>query len=1034
MSGIVPLVSGRNPMPYTVRDDGFYIERGPQRFNRALYGAAVNGSRFSIFAGDVPEWMLYQAGGAGYVMAGVLDGECFTPAAGFESYDLWYKGGKAVSCVKDPQHGSMKLQALPDRDAPCMLFKASDISLKSGTRLCVIFGGIDRAGDHRNLDAGYTAQEKTLFRPERCKENRVTAQGSTAWVEYGDLRAMLETDCTCETMVIDASALVQGKMMPGTGAQDLAALIIDPAKAQALVRISLTEPEVSLAQAWTEAAKHTDALAARATCNSSDRALDAAFGCVAPAMEGMWIAPYYLHGAWSWRIPLLGWRSRFGPTMMGWGERVKEEARSYFSLMYEDGGMIRKQQASAYDQAYFSHAFKGSQTPVISKDASGSPDPAYHYARQAPDSVFNSDGAIPYGPAKQGIVQYDMQEDFIAQVIYQLNSRRDEAFAREVFPYLKRHLAWQDRCFETEYRGLYENFANYWASDSMQYAGAGCALATANNYDAYTAAAQLAEMLGEDPAPFLAKKEAIRKAFHELLWLKDEKHPAESVDVMGERLVHAQAILPTIVTCITSGILSEEEALSTLDYVRNELEHVVMPDGELVYNSQWAPYHWSVRDVDYADVCHLALCCFLMNRAEDGWKYLRGVIGDSCMRHVAPGAFMCVLEGKSIDFSDTTSMFARVVIEGLFGYRPHALAGHVMLAPAMPEALPEMNWKILGAQASWKRTENEVIFSWQLDEPVQDLRIRLPLHKCDVKSVYLDGKATDNYQVVSRAGMLCLEMKLSDAASGIIHLQLAGEKTVCSIARVPARNGHRHIETPVLPAQAWKPLNMDAGLNSRVPALFSKPYLSPRPKSCSLQVPWSLLPASWCIGAAGEALGDAFGFILTDDCLLAGVRDSVFEACGVPFRQSGDAAKNNVLFVSQWDNFPTSVRIPLDVPAGQLALLITGYTNHMQCGVVNARLRFIHADGSETCKDFYAPVDFRSIESGPENERPQDRSCYQVDLPRAVIGQFDGRIHGNAYAQVSYMALPTDAVSVQVEAVANEIVFGVMGISHTNKS
>ncbi|MGN0972085.1 MAG: hypothetical protein ACI4OY_09020, partial [Aristaeellaceae bacterium] len=642
---------------------------------------------------------------------------------------------------------------------------------------------------------------------------------------------------------------------------------------------------------------------------------------------------------------------------------MKEEARSYFDLMYRDGGVIDRQQSIVFDQQYFSHADMENRVPVAAMDAAGSPDPSYRLARQRADSVFNSDGAIPYGPTKQGIVQYDMQEDFFTQVIYQLNAEPDEAFAAEVLPYLKRHLAWQDRCFDPDQDGLYENFANYWASDSMQYAGAGCALATANQYLAYTAAAHLAERLGEDPALFLAKKAFIRKSFHERLWLKDEGHPAESVDAMGARLVHPKATLPTIVTCITSGILTDEEALSSLDYVRNELEHVPLPDGELVYNSQYAPYRWSVRDVDYADMCHLALCCFLLNRADDGWRYLRGVIGESCMRCVSPGAFMCVLEGKSIDFSDTTSMFARAVIEGLLGYRPHGLEGCVELAPAMPRALPEISWRIPDMQGGWIRTEDGLRFSFTLARPANRLHICLPLHRENLQAVYVNGWEVSPDCLVEKAGMPCAAWTMTDVTSGEIVLRLSGAEVQRSVSREPLRDKPRAVLPPVPPYDRWRMLNMDGSLCHRVRELFIEPYLSPRPKSCSLQVPWSLLPASWCIGADGETMNDPFGFTLSEEPLLEQIRDDTFVACGIPFRQSGAADRPNAVFVSRWDRFPTEATIPLSAPPGQLALLITGYTNHMQCGVVNARLRFIHPDGGQTCLEMTAPADFRSIES-----------------------------------------------------------------------
>lgn len=405
------------------------------------------------------------------------------------------------------------------------------------------------------------------------------------------------------------------------------------------------------------------------------------------------------------------------------------------------------------------------------------------------------------------------------------------------------------------------------------------------------------------------------------------------------------------------------------------------------------------------------------------------MIGESCMRMVAPGAFMCVLEGKSIDFSDTTSMFARAVIEGLFGYRPQLLDGVIELAPAIPTVLPELTWNIPGVHASWTRTEDTLRFTWSLDEPAARLRIRLPMHRQQVECVRLNGVATDAYRCICKAGRLYVELTVSDVASGSVDMELSGAEAVCTIQRIHAPARDASAALPELPEGLWQPLDIDGRLCHRVTDLFSRPYLSPRPQTCSLQLPWSLLPPSWCFGADGERLHGDFGFTLTDTPLRNAVKDGIFNACGVPFRQPAEG--NNVTFVSQWDNFPTSAVIPLHAPAGKVALLITGITNHMQCGVPNARLRFVHKNGGETCFELSTPVSFRSIASGPDNERPQDRSCYQVDLPRAVIGRFDGMISGDAYAQVNVFELPADAEALHVEAVANEIVFGVMAASVT---
>lgn len=1024
MNRHIPLVSKRVPLPYQPMNGGFYLANGPQLYNRALYGAAQGGSRFSVFAGDVPAWMLYHAGGAGYAFIGVARGGDFTPASAFASYDVWYGGGMAVNHAEDPAQGRLTIEALPDAAQAAALLHVSVENLPEGAQLCLVYGGIDRMGDSRNLDAGYTEQARTLFSLARTKDNFVTFSAHQADVHHGELTAALDASCPCTPMAVDPEAFLQGKLTVPCGQDAMAALLFPAGQAVCVLRISLEASPLSPAQAWAAAAQRANMLRTRAACTSDDPALDAAVACLPAALEGMWLAPYYLHGAWSWRIPLLGWRSRFGPSIMGWGERVQQEARTYFSMMYEAGKPIRRDDNQQFNNDYFVH---GSQEKVLyaaDEGASGAPDPRYRMARQSSQSVFNTDGAMPYGPGNEGVVQYDMQQDFITQVVYQLNCRCDRAFAEEVFPRLKRHLAWQERCFHRN--GLYESFANFWASDALQYFGGGCALATANNYLAYDAAARLADLLGEDASPFQAKKEAIRRAFREQLWLPQQGSPAEFRDGMGQQLLHPMASLPTIVTCITSGLLTEEESLRSLDYVRRALEHIPLPDGALVYNTQWAPYHWSVRDVDFADMCHLALCCFLLGRAVDGWHYLRGVIGESCMRSVAPGAFMCVLEGKSVDFSDTASMAARAAAEGLFGYRPHLLEGYILLAPAIPEALPRLKWKIPGAQGEWRRTADTLAFTWQVENQDVPLRLQLPLHRAQLDRVCLNGQAVTDYQLVRKGERCFLELTLP-ASSGTVELHLSGAETLDCLHPIADLPLDTALPAPAAPA-AWTPLNMDAAFNGRVGDLFSKPYLSPRPETCSLQVPWTLLPADWCLRPSAPDAPE-YTFRLTDDALRSAVQGGVFEACGVPFRQRAEAGTNNALFVSQWDNYPTCATFPLEAPAGWLALLLTGCTNQMQCGVTNARLHFTHPDGTETCLELTAPVNFRSIESGPDNERPQDRSCYQADLPRAVIGQFSGDINRPAWAQVNYVRVPKPVCALRVEAVANEIVLGLLGVS-----
>jgi len=94
---------------------------------------------------------------------------------------------------------------------------------------------------------------------------------------------------------------------------------------------------------------------------------------------------------------------------------------------------------------------------------------------------------------------------FIDMLLRHLMWTGDLEFAREIWPALQRHLAWERRLFRRTYAGadgkelpLYEAYAAIWASDNLQYNGGGAAHSSAYNAFAFRFAAKLAQALGED--------------------------------------------------------------------------------------------------------------------------------------------------------------------------------------------------------------------------------------------------------------------------------------------------------------------------------------------------------------------------------------------------------------------------------------------------------------------------------------------------------------------------------------------------------
>jgi hypothetical protein len=78
----------------------------------------------------------------------------------------------------------------------------------------------------------------------------------------------------------------------------------------------------------------------------------------------------------------------------------------------------------------------------------------------------------------------------------------------------------------------------------------------------------------------------------------------------------------------------------------------------------------------------LALAYFLAGLSEEGWKVMRGNIHHDMLQSPVPGLIGAAVGGT--DFNDCVHPFARLVVEGLFGYRPDYPSGRVLIAPQLP--------------------------------------------------------------------------------------------------------------------------------------------------------------------------------------------------------------------------------------------------------------------------------------------------------------------------------------------------------------
>lgn len=60
---------------------------------------------------------------------------------------------------------------------------------------------------------------------------------------------------------------------------------------------------------------------------------------------------------------------------------------------------------------------------------------------------------------------------------------------------------------------------------------------------------------------------------------------------------------------------------------------------------------------------------------------------------------------------------------------------------------------------------------------------------------------------------------------------------------------------------------------------------------------------------------------------------------GIPFSTPGEKEYNNIAFTTLWDNYPTSINIPLNGKASKAYFLIAASTYYMQSHIVNGEIK-----------------------------------------------------------------------------------------------
>ncbi len=1096
-SGVHPNLAGQinHPLRYHPDKGDFVIENGAEFFNRPLYGG---NTAFRVDGGDRPEFSMYLPGRGGNLRLGIeADGRAMwlKDASHIETR---YRPGELIYEIRDKALGvkaAVTLEVLAYADTEGLIVRAQAKGLPRGARWLWVYGGVNGQRGARDGDIGTESvpiSQYFQFQPSFTDDNAfelgadgftlrsthavivgVTPDGAMQHIgnadHWNDLPTLMSEalEAAPKRKVVVGEApfsnerpLLLSLQRVNDGMQSVAELDTyrevtthGSGKPAPTEHAGLLEPfsRAALPNEFAAAEKHFEDLRNKVRVQTPDPYLDAAVASLNVVSDALWDTDAHaiMHGSIAWRTRLLGWRGPYVLDDLGWHGRARENFETW----------IPHQNTSAIPAAL------------------PPPDPAANLARNEPGLHSNGDLSNTH---------YDMNMVFMDALFRHLLWTGDANFARQVWPVIQRHLAWERRLFRREYGPeklpLYEAYATIWASDNLYYNGGGTAYASAYNIYANRMAARIAVLAGQDPKPYAIEAEKIEKGMHTLLWLPEKGTFAEYKDIVGQQLVHADYGLWSFYHTVDEEAVTSLEAWQMGSALQAHMRPIpVQGPGvpsdrayHVLAETDWMPYSWSINNVVMDENMHTALALWQGGHSEAAYTLAKGSVLASMFMGISPGnvGTMNLLDvfrrESQRDFADSAGTMSRAIVEGLFGIHPDALAGSLTVSPGFPAEWTHARLTHPDLSMSFARAGH--VDRWEVEQPgtrFETLTFKIPAAFTAVRSIRVNGASVRWTADPEAAGRPVVKLVTRAGSRNTIEIVWSGEpmsthwmsmaksqETAADSQRV---SGGTYTWWHVLPKPAqpsaaarkgmdWavprtnvhlEAVDLTASFNDRVSAIFENgKYLAPRSIGVSLEQPWQ--------GAGGWA---NFNFLpAIDDSGLRSVAaehgGKIVMPNGVFFSTPSGTIEKNIIFTSQWDNYPHERSVALRGSASHAYLLMAGSTNFMQSRMDNGEVVMTYADGTSARLALRNPETWWPIEQDyfiDDYQFPMDGPLPpRVDLKTGNIRllslpAFKGKgqlIQGGA-ATVLDLSLDTgkQLQSVTVRTLTNDSVIGLMSLT-----
>jgi hypothetical protein len=1043
------------PLRYWPVGTDFVITNGAEFFNRPLY--CLN-SGFRIDGGDRPEFSLYLPGRGGNLRFGIKTSAGVKWLNDAQQIVTRYRPGSLLYAIRDPLlgDGELDLAVLPLAATKGFIVRTELHG--SAADLIWAYGGANGMRGSRDGDIGCERQPVSEFfqlHAEQCRDdvfsiatNTFTLRDNKTAIagvapsasklflgnaaDWNSPAALLSSTNPTPPLLVGQVALSADQpvylalqQLSGGGGAELP-VYRDVSKNQFADTngqpVSVYS-ESDLPRVFDEAENHRRAIAEKVVVETPDPFINAAASALCVAADAVWddAQQSYMHGAVAWRTRLLGWRGQYTGDALGWHERTA----AHFA------GFAKNQNVSPIPETI---------PPA---------DEQFNLARN--EAAIHSNGDMSKN-------HYDMNLVAVDAFFRHLLWTGDTNYARQMWPVIERHLAWERRLFRREFGPdklpLYEAYAAIWASDDLNYNGGGTAHASAYNYFANTMAARVAKVLGKDPTPYETEAGLILRGMNKYLWLADEGNFGESKDLLGLQLVHPNSGLWTFYHTIDSEVPTPLQAWQMSRWIDNNIAHIPIrganvPDENLftLPETSWMPYQWSLNNVVMAEAAHTSLGFWQANRPETAFQLLKGELLDSMFIGLCPGNVGAMTSHDMArgeaqrDFADAIGVNSRALVEGLFGVKPDALAGELKIVPGFPAKWDHAS--IHHPDFSFEFHRDGLMENYTV-EPKFPKPMGLNLQIAALRTepdVTVNGTAVKWSWIEDEYGVRRIEITSPAAEKFNVVVNWKGEIPAPKIASeaapaAPEKFAVFDWNQKVSEADKFEAVNLAPLFNDNVTQIFRNDYRSPRSPFASLAAPKQGI-GGWCEPNAS--------FVVDDSGLRALAAQNggkIILPDGISLATPGENDAKNIIFTSQWDNYPREVSVPLAGKSSHAFLLMAGSTTAMQSRFDNGEVIVTYTDGSTTRLALNNPVNWWPIDQDYFMDdfafRRDEPIPPRVDLRTGTIRildveSFKGKGRKVPGGAATVLDMPLDPArelkSLTVRALANEVVIGLMSVT-----